>query len=145
MASPSRWTWVWASSRSWWWTGKPGMLHSVGSKRVGHDWAAELTEPVCQMVKNLPAMQETRVQSLGQKDSLEKKMATHSIFLLENFIDRGVWQCAVHKVTQSGTRVKWLSTLLSMHEYYYLFFFILWKSCRSFSLLWTLHWPLMQN
>ena len=42
MASLTRWTWVWASSRSWWWTGKPGVLQSMGSQRVGHDWAAEL-------------------------------------------------------------------------------------------------------
>ena len=39
MASPTRWIWVWASSVSWWWTRKPGVLHSLGSKRVGHDWA----------------------------------------------------------------------------------------------------------
>ena len=32
MASPTRWTWIWASSRSWWWTGKPGMLQSTGRK-----------------------------------------------------------------------------------------------------------------
>ena len=31
MASPTQWTWVWVNSRSWWWTGKPGMLQSVGS------------------------------------------------------------------------------------------------------------------
>ena len=36
------WTWVWASFRRWWWTGKPGMLQSMGSQRVGHDWATEL-------------------------------------------------------------------------------------------------------
>ena len=42
MASPSQWTWVWASSRSWWWTGKPGVLQSMGSQRVRHDWATEL-------------------------------------------------------------------------------------------------------
>ena len=42
MASPTRWTWVWVSSGSWWWTGKPGVLQSMGSQRVGHDWAAEL-------------------------------------------------------------------------------------------------------
>ena len=42
MASLTRWTWVWVSSRSWWWTGKPGVLPSVGSQRVGHDWATEL-------------------------------------------------------------------------------------------------------
>ena len=32
------WTWVWASSGSWWWTGNPGMLQSMGSQRVGQDW-----------------------------------------------------------------------------------------------------------
>ena len=37
-----RWTWVWASSRSWWWTGKPGMLQSMELQRVRHDWATEL-------------------------------------------------------------------------------------------------------
>ena len=44
MASPTPWTWVWGSSSSWWWTGKPGMLQSMGSQRVGQDWATELTE-----------------------------------------------------------------------------------------------------
>ena len=43
MASLTRWTWVWASSRSWWWTGKSGKLQSVGSQRVRHDWATELS------------------------------------------------------------------------------------------------------
>ena len=42
MASLTRWTWVWASSGSWWWTGKPGMLQPMGLQRVGHDWATEL-------------------------------------------------------------------------------------------------------
>ena len=42
MASLTQWTWVWASSGSWWWTGKPGMLQSIGSQRVRHDWEAEL-------------------------------------------------------------------------------------------------------
>ena len=42
MASLTRWTWVWESSRSWWWIGKPGVLRSLGSQRVRHDWANEL-------------------------------------------------------------------------------------------------------
>ena len=42
MESVSWSTWVWASSRSWWWTGKPGVLQSMGSQRVGHDWKPEL-------------------------------------------------------------------------------------------------------
>ena len=36
------WTWVWAHSRSWWWTGKPGLLQSMGWQRIRHDWATEL-------------------------------------------------------------------------------------------------------
>ena len=42
MASPTQRTWVWGSSGSWWWTGGPGMLQSMGSQRVGHDWVTEL-------------------------------------------------------------------------------------------------------
>ena len=38
MASSTQWTCVWANSGRWWRTGKPGMLQSVGSQRVGHDW-----------------------------------------------------------------------------------------------------------
>ena len=34
--------WVWVNSRSWWWTGRPGVLWFMGSQRVGHDWATEL-------------------------------------------------------------------------------------------------------
>ena len=42
MASPTRWTWVRASSGSWWWTGKPGVLQPMGLQTVGHDWTTEL-------------------------------------------------------------------------------------------------------
>ena len=42
MASLTRWTWVRASSGSWWWTGKPAVLQSMGSQRVRHDWVTEL-------------------------------------------------------------------------------------------------------
>ena len=42
MASLTQWTRVWASSRSWWWTGKPVMLKFMGLQRLRHDWATEL-------------------------------------------------------------------------------------------------------
>ena len=42
MASLMPWTWVWVSSGSWWWTGRPGVLQSMGSQRVGHDLATKL-------------------------------------------------------------------------------------------------------
>ena len=41
-ASLTQWTWVWVSSRSWWWTGKPGVLWSMESQKVRHDWGTEL-------------------------------------------------------------------------------------------------------
>ena len=42
MASPTQWTWVWVNSRSWWWTGRSGVLRFMGSQRIRHDWASEL-------------------------------------------------------------------------------------------------------
>ena len=42
MASPTQWTWVWVNSRSWWWTGRPAVLQSMGSQRIRHDRVTEL-------------------------------------------------------------------------------------------------------
>ena len=42
MASPTRWTWVWVNSGSWYWTGRPSVLLFMGLQRVGHNWATEL-------------------------------------------------------------------------------------------------------
>ena len=58
---------------------------------------------VAQMVKNLPAMQELWVQSLGWEDPLEKGMATHSSMLaLKNPMDRGPWWATAHGVTKES-------------------------------------------
>ena len=43
MASLTQQTWVWVNSGSWWWTGKPGVLQSMGSQRVRPDWATEMS------------------------------------------------------------------------------------------------------
>ena len=43
MASPTQWTRVWVDSGSWWWTGRPGVLWFMGSQRVRHNWATELS------------------------------------------------------------------------------------------------------
>ena len=59
---------------------------------------------VAQMVKNLPAMQETSVRSLGWKDPLEEGMATQpSILAWRIPMDRGAWQATVHGVTKRLT------------------------------------------
>ena len=44
IASLTQWTGIWLNSGSWWLTGRPGVLQSMGLQRVGHDWAIELTE-----------------------------------------------------------------------------------------------------
>ena len=44
MASPTQWKWVWENNGSWWWTGRPGALHSMRSQSVGHVWASELKD-----------------------------------------------------------------------------------------------------
>ena len=78
MASLTQWTWVWVDSGSWWWTGRPGVLQSTGSHRVGHDWVTELnwnsenhcstqTLPGC----CIPMVQITWEISFGHLDSEE--------------------------------------------------------------------------
>ena len=52
-------------------------------------------------MKNLPAMQETWVRSLGGEDPLEKEMATHSSLLAWKIpMDRGAWRAIVHGVAK---------------------------------------------
>ena len=61
---------------------------------------------LAQMAQNLPAMQKTRVPSLGQEDPLEKRMVTHSSVLAGRIPRvRGVWRATVHVVAKSQTRL----------------------------------------
>ena len=59
---------------------------------------------VVQMLKNLPAMRETQVRSLGQKDPLEKGMSTH-YSCLENFMGRGARWATVYGITKIRTQL----------------------------------------
>ena len=77
-------------SLSWWWTGKPGVLQSMGSQKVGQDWVIEMywicyhiylrAALVAQMVKNLPAMQETLVRSWQPTRYLKYKTLLTKLF-----------------------------------------------------------------
>ena len=61
---------------------------------------------MAQTVKNLPAMQETWIQSLGQEDPLEEGMVIHSSILAWRILmDRGAWWATVHGVAKSQTRL----------------------------------------
>ena len=61
------------------------------------------------LLANAGDIKDTRVQSLGWEDPLEEGMATHCSFCLENSVDRGAWQAAVHRLTKSWTQLKQLS------------------------------------
>ena len=50
MVSPTQWTWVWANSGSWWWTGKPGVIKSMGWQKVRYNWANELNKAGIQWI-----------------------------------------------------------------------------------------------
>ena len=84
------------------------MCQEIGSLWVAlsqADTNRDLSGGMAQMVKNLPAMQETRVQSLGREDPLEKGMATPLQYsCLENPMDRGA---TVHGVAKSWTRLSY--------------------------------------
>ena len=54
MASLTQWTWVWVNSESWRWTGKSGVLQSMGSQRDGHDWVTELNWSLLMLPLLLP-------------------------------------------------------------------------------------------
>ena len=62
-----------------------------------------MTSLVAQLVKNLPAMQKTQVQSLGWKDPVgEGNENPLQYSYLENPIDKGAWQATVHEVQRVG-------------------------------------------
>ena len=81
----------------------PGSGRSAG-EGIGYPLQYSWVSLVAQLVKNLPAVWETWVWSLGQEDPLEKEMATHSSILVWRIpMDRGAWQTTVHGVIKSWT------------------------------------------
>ena len=121
MTSPTRWTWVWASSGRCWWTEKPGMLQSMGLQRVGQDWVTELNFYICECMGfpdgasgKEPACQSRRQKIRGFDPWVGRSPGGgHGNPLqyscLENPMDRGTWWAMVHGVTKSWTQLKWLS------------------------------------
>ena len=118
MASLTRWAWVWVNSRSWWWTGRPGVLWFMGSQRVRHDWETELNWTKLNPWQGFPCSSDGEesacnarnpgsIPGLGRSPGggLCKPLQWS---YLETPMDWGAWQAAVHGVTKSWT---WLSTV----------------------------------
>ena len=81
MASPTRCTWVWVNSGSWWWTGRPGVLRFMGSQRVRHDWVTELNWTSGSDGKESACNVGDPGSIPGWEDPLENGMATQSCIL----------------------------------------------------------------
>ena len=91
--------------------GDPGLIPGSGSspgEGIGYPLQYSWASLVVQMVKNLPALIETRVQSLGWEDPLEESMATHSSILAWRILmNRGAWQTVAHGDGKSQTRLSY--------------------------------------
>ena len=103
MKSPTPWTRVGASFRSWWWTRKLGVLQSTGSQRVGRDWATETGLkntswgfPSDWVVKNPPANAGLSVGS--GRSPRERNSYPLQYSCLGNPIDRWAWWIRAHRV-----------------------------------------------
>ena len=78
MASPTLWTWVWVSSGSWWQSGKPGVLQSMGSQRVRHNWETELN-----WTDHHSSLRSAKSESLQKAYSLDSKCLICGVLLRE--------------------------------------------------------------
>ena len=83
--------------------------HAVSSRLMAALLAEFWVSLMAQAVKNLPAIKETQIQSLGREDPLEKGMAIHSSILAWRIPQTGAWQATVHGIAKSWT-LKRLST-----------------------------------
>ena len=87
--------------------GNPSSIPGSGrlsGEGIGYPFQYSSASLVAQTVKNLPAMQETQVRSLGWEDPLEEGMATHSSILSRKIsMDKEAWQATVHGVKKSRT------------------------------------------
>ena len=110
MASLTQWTWAWVNSGSWWWTGKPGLLQSMGLQRVGHNWATDLN-----WTKHMQKILENSIY-IQEQDKILKQPHT-----LKTLLDLKFWFLSK---TLSSVCMKWsenrsvISNSLRPHELY---------------------------
>ena len=79
MPSLTRWTWVWVDSRSWWLTGRPGLLQSMGLQRVRHHWESKLKLNSTAQFCSISGSASSRDPNLGCTQT-EPQMPTEVIY-----------------------------------------------------------------
>ena len=120
MASLTRWTWVWASPWSWWWTRKPGVLQATGSQRVRHDWATELNWTYIHD-RGFPGGSDGEESAYnagipGSIPGLGRSPGKGNGYplqysCLKNPMDRGPWQAIVHRAAKSWTQLSMMTMI----------------------------------
>ena len=110
MASPTRWTWVWVNSGSWWWTGRPGVLRFMGLQSQA--WLSDWTELMClnldfsdgSVIQDLPDNSgDTGLIPGSGRSPEEGNGSTFQCPCLGNPMDRGAWRAIVRGVAKSWT------------------------------------------
>ena len=89
MASLTQWTWVWVNSGSWWWTGRPGVLQSMGLERVGQDWVIEVnwTDPTS--CHSYPGCRSFTSWSFAHPVILTRMLLDHLVLVILSLISSG--------------------------------------------------------
>ena len=102
MASPTQWTWVWMNSRSWGWTGRPGVLRFMRSQRVGHDWVTEL---------NWIYLQIDHFYDRGWDRWMASPTQWTWVWMNSGswVMDREAWQCCGSWGRKKSDRTEWLN------------------------------------
>jgi len=123
MASQTRGTWVWGISRSWWWTGRPGVLQTTGSQRVGYDWVTEQQQDVRfgSMFMFLP-------MDVQLFSTICWKMYPSSVELLLQFCQKSFGRIAVSAPLPTPLSLDYCSCTVSASSRWFLslFFFSKW-------------------
>ena len=119
------WEWVWVNSKSWWWTGRPGMLRFMGLQRVGHDWVTDLNQLNAWKIRSqcwLSKMHNMKVESfLGGKNedcSPGDSTSDTSEKLFQRGTEQHMWFCwrestrnpvtiFLHKFSVNVMKVSW--------------------------------------
>ena len=142
MASPTQWTWVWVSSGSWWWTGKPGMLQSMGSQRLGHGWMTELNwRENWQILETMPSTRLAKAIYLFQGGIIKKKEeSSKEAVLLETWLYRILFFQTKLYWGAYFSREKW-EQARGFHAHllpdWGMSFFLIWDEGKSVSRSWT--------
>ena len=82
VASPTQWTWIWVSSGSWWWTGRPEVLQSMGLPRVRHTCATDLNWVWIMQMVIMESQGSLKVEEGGRRRAQSDVIREHGSLLL---------------------------------------------------------------